>query len=520
MSQKQIWKEYQFLGGLLFLSLYWYFGYDGIAFSDDVTYLKFGQSLWTGEAFPDDSHFGHRWGAFLFSGLFTFLFGFSDWIGSLASLIFVLGTYSLLYAQFKEKKQRFWFILFFCTQVYFLHFNNKVFPDPLLAFWICLVPVTATYRKKYPMTMSLVMALAFIIGFSTKEMMVFLLPFPLILFYLDWKNGQNLQFYAYFFVSSAFILGAYFTAYHLITGDILSRFASVNEGHYISEFTYADKGLGAVLKRLTYLPFLIFVERSYWIWLVLGLPGIVKAFKTKQPFFFEMALASICLMFGFWFMSSTLEFYNPIYLNPRHLIILVPVLAVLIAYGFSEWQGLKNWIFGFILFGALISIFIGDYKMTAYLLVFAFAFFFFLQKPLLQIILPLLLIAPVILSVVYQHQNKNFTYFKYTLNNHVKNLKNEDVIILNNFVFFGKEVIISPQNFTDSSLKNIQSDAAVIIDSGQSFKLFVYKYYKHAYPNEKQYLEELSNKAKSNGYVENVLSEDKWIVISEFIKVD
>ncbi|PRY90350.1 ArnT family glycosyltransferase [Mongoliibacter ruber] len=518
MSQNQIWKEYQFLGGHLFLLLYWYIGYDGITFSDDVTYLNFGQSLWSGEAFPDDSHFGHRWGAFIFSGFFTFLFGFSDRIGSIASLIFVLGTYSLLYAQLRDKTQGFWFTLFFCTQVYFLHFTNKVYPDTLLAFWGCLIPVAAVYRNKYPISMSIIMAFAFIIGFSTKEMMVFLIPFPILLCYFDWKKGCSLKFYIYFLSSSVLVLGFYFAAYQIITGDVLSRFSSVNEGHYISEFTYADKGLGSVIKRLTYLPFTNFVERSYWIWLVFSVPGLIKAFKTRQTFFVEMALAFVCLMLGFWFMSSTLEFYNPIYLNPRHLTILVPASAVLIAFGYSEWKRYKFWIFLLLILGAFISILTRDFTMTAYLLGFALVFFFLLSKPFFKIAISIILILPVILSVAYQNQNKNFKKFKYILNDSLQNVNNKEYIIINDFVFFSKNLIISPENLASSTVKNLKFDIDFVLDKGQPFRLFVYKYYRHAYPDEERYLEELSSKARLSGYKKKVLYEDQWVEVQVFVK--
>ncbi|TVP51689.1 MAG: hypothetical protein EA341_04720 [Mongoliibacter sp.] len=520
MSQKQIWKEYQFIGGILFLLLYWYFGYDGITFSDDVTYLKFGQSLWSGEKFPDDSHFGHRWGAFVFSGLLTFLLGFSDKIGSIASLAFVLGTFLLLYAQLNHKSEKYWFTVFFCTQVYFLHFVNKVYPDPILAFWICLVPVAATYRSKYPFLMALTISLAFIIGFSTKEMMVFLIPFPIILFILDWRNGQNLKYHFYFITCAVAVLSIYFSSYYFITGEFFSRLSSVNEGHYISEFTYADKGISTIAKRLTYLPLVTFVERSYWIWLVMAIPGIIKALKTKQMFFLEMALLLICLFTGFWFMSSTLEFYNPIYLNPRHLVILVPVLAVMISFGFTEWKTYKLWTFALLLLGALISLAVLDYKMALYLIVFASVFIFWHNKKLIQLVIPVLLLGPVLMSIYYQKEKKNYNHFKSTLNNTILKTDIQKSIIINNFVFFSKKIILDQNNLSYSNVKDIQSDVEIVLSQEKGFKLFIYKYYLHAYPEEDQYLQDFRKEIENNGYTEKVLMEDNWIVISQFSRIN
>jgi hypothetical protein len=166
------------------------------------------------------------------------------------------------------------------------------------------------------------------------------------------------------------ILGIAYLAYFWIAfGDPLYRVSSINAGHYISEFTYADKGFWVILKRLTILPFQAFVERAYWPWLVFALPGLVFGLKDKASRSFSFAIASICLMLGFWFMSSTLAFYNPIYLNPRHLIILVPILAYLIASGWEKWQNSKAWqarIIGLLLLGVVIALLIQDWKMAAF----------------------------------------------------------------------------------------------------------------------------------------------------------
>src|SRR5690606_16467321 len=56
-----------FFLGLGFLLAFWFFGYDGITFSDDVIYLRMGQQFWDGETVLSSYHFSSRWGAYLFS---------------------------------------------------------------------------------------------------------------------------------------------------------------------------------------------------------------------------------------------------------------------------------------------------------------------------------------------------------------------------------------------------------------------------------------------------------------------
>src|SRR5690554_6021444 len=120
--------------GIVFLIIYWIWGYDGIAFSDEVTYLQLGHQLWSNESVISNYHFTSRWGAFLFSGFFTFLLGFSDRYASLATLIFYLLT---LYVAWRVTPPglRKWAVLFFIGNVYLLHFLTKVYPDGFLIFW-------------------------------------------------------------------------------------------------------------------------------------------------------------------------------------------------------------------------------------------------------------------------------------------------------------------------------------------------------------------------------------------------
>src|SRR5690606_9731702 len=97
---------------------------------------------------------------------------------------------------------------------------------------------------------------------------------------VDLRKKNSLIFYYYFFGGSLLALIAFLTYYQLQFGDWLYRFKTVNEGHYISEYTYHDKGWGSILRRLTYLPLTTFIDRTYWLWLVMSVPGIYYGIKN------------------------------------------------------------------------------------------------------------------------------------------------------------------------------------------------------------------------------------------------
>src|SRR5690606_25422974 len=126
--------------------------------------------------------------------------------------------------------------------IYLLHFLTKVYPDGFLILWMILIPASALYREKYPIPAALTMALAFFVGFCTKETIVFLFPIPILLFLSDFREKKPLRFYLFFVSISLLIIILYLGYYQWRFGDWLYRFKSVNEGHYVSEYTYHDKG--------------------------------------------------------------------------------------------------------------------------------------------------------------------------------------------------------------------------------------------------------------------------------------
>ncbi|MDN3204563.1 hypothetical protein [Algoriphagus sediminis] len=488
--------------GCLFLVLYWWFGFDGITFSDDVYYILAGKNFWEGNMQVDDYHFSSRWGAYVPFGFFGLLFGFGPHIFSLFSLSCYLLSFLLL-ARLLEKKQLPLFAIWFCTQVYFLHFISKVYPDSALILWVSLVPVFAVHRHKRPILAGIGLILALFLGFITKETIIFLAPFPILLFFFDLRSKLvSSQFYTSL-VISGFLIGTLYLGYFWIEfGDPLYRIQSINEGHYISEFTYADKGIGSILKRLTILPFTTFVERAYWPWIIFAIPCSYMAWKNKGKVKTEFALAGICLLVGFWFMSSTLEIYNPIYLNPRHLIILIPILSVLIVFGWQVWQSSKKWKYGLsaaILIGVMIAIILKDWKMAAFHV--AFIPIVWLPKPKIKFaFLALLLITPTILAIPYQKNLKGYSDLLSTLDEITQPKENQNFVITNNFLVFSQEVILPGKEKQQDILFPIEDIIKLQRFPPQEVEVLIYNYYLHAYPKEKVDVDRLETWIFMNEY--------------------
>jgi len=497
------------IAGILFLLAYWYFGYDGITFSDDVYYLLAGQKFWEGTMEVNDYHFSSRWGAYVPSGLIGYLIGFDAHRISLISLLSYVATLLLLVKILPKSLPAWVLVLWFCTQVYFLHFLTKVYPDSLLVLWTCLVPIASVYRKNKPILAGIVLVVALFAGFLTKETIVLLAPFPVLLFYFDWKRKDvTYSFYLAILATGILLSAAYLSYFWIKFGDPLHRVSSINAGHYISEFTYADKSLWSMVRRLTILPIITFVERSYWAWIVFALPGIALGLKSRKTPAFEFSLAFLCLLIGFWFMTSTLDFYNPIYLNPRHLIILVPLLCLLIALGWKKWQTsirARLWMMGLLSLGAAFSLVQLDWKMAGFQLALVGAVYAYRFK-FQAIIIAAILLAPALLAVPYQKNLKQYSSMIETLSSESQSTNNQSFLLTNNFLEFSEQVLFPEDKITQEKLHGLDSLLTWENAKTDTVKLLLYTYYQHAYPQEQEEIDAVLSKLKELGYV---LSEEK-----------
>ncbi|WP_297338174.1 hypothetical protein [Algoriphagus sp.] len=491
--------------GLAFLGLYWWLGFDGITFSDDVYYMLAGKEFWTGDFQVNAHHFSSRWGAYIPAGLMGLIFGFSPQAMSLVSLLSYGISLILLLKILPKGQSPLILTCWFVTQVYFLHFLTKVYPDSLLVACISLALFSVSKRINHSPWNGVLLSLALFLGFVTKETIVFLFPLPFLLFYFDLKSKKiNWGFYQSLALSGIVLFTLYLSYFWLTFGDPFYRISSINAGHYISEFTYADKGWKAIMERLTITPFLTFVERNYWPWLVFALPGLIRCLKSKDQEGFEIGLGFLLLMLGFWLMSSTLDFYNPIYLNPRHLIILIPTLAYLISMGWNFWTVSTRWKQALtlaLLFGLGVSLFQQDFKNAGFLA--AFIPIVWIKKSTFQNpILVILLGLPTLISISYQKETKEYDSFISTFNKSVQSTEKETIILVNNFVYFSKDILFPQKNQTHNWVAIEKVDSLRNVGPGK-LKVMLYSYYRHAYPKEEK----------------DVVALEKWLE-NDFILID
>ncbi|WP_146064454.1 hypothetical protein [Algoriphagus boritolerans] len=503
-------KKSAYIVGSTFLFLYWLIGFDGITFSDDVYYLLAGNKFWDGTMEFNEFHFSTRWGAYVPSGLIGFLFGFDPHRISMISLFSYLGTLYLVLKILPKDCNPWVLVTWMVTQVYLLHFLTKVYPDSLLVFWTILIPFSATFRSKKPFLAALGLISGLFFGFLTKETIVFLAPLPLVLFIFDWKRGnQNRRFYS-FLLGLGLAFGVIYLGYFWIKfGSPFFHFRSIQEGHYPWEHSYYDKSAWVMLNRLTILPIVTFIERSYWLWIVFAIPGLLKIWRKPASPGVEFGLAFLSMIVLLWFMSTNFGFYNPLYLNPRHLIILIPVLAFLIALGWEEWranQKLKRQLSGLILFGAAVSLIQQDWKMSVFQGT-AFVLLYLFQGKKLVWATGIYLLFPALFAIQYQLKIKQYPTLIETLDRETSSSENPSLILTNNFLNFSKEVLLPENQIAQKLLFPIEKLDSIRLTPPPKLRVFIYDYYRHAYPKEQVDLDALEFWLKENYKLESELNE-------------
>ncbi|WP_041738681.1 glycosyltransferase family 39 protein [Echinicola vietnamensis] len=510
---------YALFTGLLFFMALWYWGYDGVTFSDDISYLDLGYRFWNGLPFQEVDLFNYRWGTYVLPGFITYIFGFNDHLASLPSLVSYMMTLMLIWKVLTEYLAKNVFVIFFCSSVYLLHFLPKVYPDSLLVFWVALIPVSAIYRHQKPFLAGMIMAAAFFIGFCTKETIILLAPLPILLFIFDTKKDKKPLFYTYFFLCMAVLVIAYLGYFYVKFDDPFLRFRSIEQGHYISPYSFYDKGWTAVAERLTFSPILTFIERTFWIWIVLSVPGLVRAFKHDKDLHLIFALASLCLLVGFWFMTTSLSFYSPLPLNPRHLIILLPILSVNIALEAKRWTNNFFWnrfATLWIAFGGIVSLGLLDWKLAAFYFSFA-AVLLFVPVKWKPACMAVLLLFPVLASVAYQRELKHFDHFKNVFTKTIDTCHPEAPLISHEFVVRSIDVLVGEYD-SNLPLFSIHELAEKSTAGGlpKTFTLLTYSYAAHAFPEQESLLKEVNDYATRFNYDQTNIYQDKWIKVIQY----
>lgn len=329
----------------IFMLLFAIFNFDGFYFYDDYAYIFYAEQLASGTYQVDNPDiFAHRWGLVFPLALLIKLFGINEWVVCALPVSATLSSLYLVYLFAKKLPSpvNLHALLFFGLDFYTLFFANKVYPDVLFSA-LALASLYFLWQRNQEWYWAVGFVFFNFWAFLCKELIIYFIPFYAFVLIDDLNNKRNYAFWLIAIASGLVGIVSYLSIYQHFTGNYFFRFQLIQEGHQLyQQFSYHSKGWEAIVRRITYEPFLMFVNTS----LIIPFSGIfgliifrnsiknVEGLVSRFVLFLSLAFFSGLLMF--WLMTTSFSYYEPIALYPRHILFLLPLGAMLTAWSLGS----------------------------------------------------------------------------------------------------------------------------------------------------------------------------------------
>jgi len=320
--------------------LYRFFGYSGHFGYDDMEYAEVAYQLTQGNI-DFGNHFFYRFAIILPTAICYTLFGVNDIASSIPPII-ASGLILFLVFKFmkKDKPQSLSLALSMTLfSEWFLFYGNKLMVD----IYVCLAVIFVIYIIHYfrnndrlsSSKYALLFALGLLYGFVTKGTIILIIPLLVFLSLYDFIHKRHTQFWVKSIAFTVITFTLYFLFIGWLSGDFMARFEAINAHEYINQCSYAAQDSSVVIKRIT----TGFIEMCRNEGFAFSLLFIVTAlFFSKRLGFFKLSTpngfflsSSLMLFLAANFMSISPSSYNPMCLDFRHYLWLVPITAIAVA---------------------------------------------------------------------------------------------------------------------------------------------------------------------------------------------
>ena len=330
--KSNIWILLLFYSIVVCFHLFAYIGHFGY---DDIQYAKLATDFLHGIYDTNHPYF-YRIIPILATAFSYLVFGINDFASALPSLILSFIILGIVYRILKDwNAQVIWLgLTITVSSGWFLFYTDKLMPEMYITTSIFLA-IYSLYAVAFLKTNKIVFAFllvcSLLLGFLSKETIIFIIPVLLYMFVFDVIKKQNFTFWVYVWVFGAVFLLLYFLLFYSITGDAFIRFKVILANSYPNACNYYEQSLSAVLYRVFYSFFELLVSNFMSVGILFCIPIVfisfreVIAMKTKESFFLVTA---ILLVLSANFMSIYPTQYSPMCLDPRHYLFIVPICAV------------------------------------------------------------------------------------------------------------------------------------------------------------------------------------------------
>lgn len=307
---------------------YGYFGYD------DLYYAELSAKLFRGEVDLTD-HYTYRIVPLLFTGLSYELFGINDFSSALPTLLLTAGSFYLIYREFRAIP----WVLLIAYALYFavkwnIFYADKPMPDIYVSFftfagWLL-------YRRgrfsedSGQGYLGVLVAIALFIAFNSKGTVILIVPLFLTYFISDIAAGRY-TFWKYCVSISVVLLLSYGLLLYILMGNPFARFAAIDSAHYLNPCSYDQYELAYLIERLTtgFLSLIVDNRMAFGFFVAVTVAAMALRLQRLRTPETRFAVGTILVCyFSINFMSISLNSYNPVCMDVRHIFLFVPILAV------------------------------------------------------------------------------------------------------------------------------------------------------------------------------------------------
>ena len=317
--------------GLIGHHAYFFYGHFGF---DDLHYAELANDLLQGRV-NFDNQYSYRIVPIGLTALSYAAFGISDWSSALPAL---LASAIILFVFYRLFRFVHLWMLVLALVAYFgmpwnLFYSDKLMPDIFVsAFCFGGWAAYLQYRTKGragPQVQAVTAAVCLFLAFNSKGTVILLVPLFTVYLIHDLLRGRW-RFWLTFTGVCVGVLMIYLSAVYLLTGSALARFSAIAGTHYLNPCSYDILPRAELWSRLTFGFYGLIRSAGMLPHVVIAVGGLgVIAYGGKAyrgaafyPITTLLSLASIN------FMTISLTSYNPVCLDPRHILLFSPILSV------------------------------------------------------------------------------------------------------------------------------------------------------------------------------------------------
>lgn len=343
-------RTYTFLGLILLLighHLFAYYGHYG--YDDIMGYAYYGKKWAEGHFFfLNEDFFSYRWGFISFTGFFYALFGMSDGVSAITPSLVYLATVLLIFRATKSYTP--WIgclaAVIYGLDSWTLFYADKLMPDASVALCafgalVVLHDYKYTIKQKSPIKYAIGLSSILLMGFLCKQTILLLFPVFFYFFLADVLQKKHLKFWIATTLSCIALGGLYLFFIYMLTGDPMMRFRVAETGHAanlgrsFAHCNYAAQSWAILLHRISvgFLELLYNNGMMLSILLAIG-AGVGRKYKkiytaaTSEHYWIAVLVLSFLASN---LMTTSYKVYQPMCLDIRHFLYLVPIATTVAA---------------------------------------------------------------------------------------------------------------------------------------------------------------------------------------------